>query len=70
MWKPLNPAQGLDEEGLQAYSRHLQQEFQCPDVPSAAKAGQDADTDDDQDDADAEAAEEETGPSPEDAARR
>ena len=68
--EPLNTAQGLDEEGLQAYSRHLQQEFQSPSVRSAAKAGQDADTDDDQDDADAEAAEEEHGPTPEDAARR
>ena len=66
----LSPAQGLDEEGLQAYSRHLQQEFWRPRVRSAAKAGQDADTNDAQDDADAEVAEAQHGPAPEDAARR
>ena len=45
--------QGLDEEGLRAYSGHLQQEFLRPDVSSAKRPS----TND-------------TGPAPEDAARR
>ncbi len=61
--------QGLNEEGLQAYSGHLQQEFLRPDVSSAKRPGktEDAESDDDED---AEEEAEDTGPAPEDAARR
>ena len=59
--------QGLDEEGLRAYSGHLQQEFLRPDVSSAKRPST---TDNAHDSEDSEEEENDTGPAPEDAARR
>ena len=60
--------QGLDEEGLQAYSGHLQQEFLQPDISSAKRPSRTDDAEGDDDEAEEEA--EDAGPAPEDAARR
>ena len=60
--------QGLDEEGLRAYSGHLQQEFLRPDVTSAKRPSRTDDAEDDDDDAEED--NKDAGPAPEDAARR
>ena len=60
--------QGLDEEGLRAYSGHLQQEFLRPDTSSAKRPGTTGDAEDG-DDSEGEE-EDDPGPAPEDAARR
>ena len=59
--------QGLDEEGLRAYSGHLQQEFLRPDISPAGRPSKSAEAEDDDD---SEQEEDDAGPAPEDAARR
>jgi len=59
--------QGLDEEGLQAYSSHLQREFLRPDVSTAKRPSENADAEDGNSSAEEE---EDADPAPEDAARR
>lgn len=59
--------QGLDEEGLQAYSSHLQQEFLRPDVSTAKRPSEIADEKDENSFAEEE---EDAEPAPENAARR
>ena len=57
----------MDEEGLQAYSGHLQQEFLRPESGPVKKSRESADA---ENSSDSDEEEDDAGPAPEDAARR